>query len=210
MLVACGVLLASRPSAQKAEHVLDLTGVPSVEGVLVPSEVGDVPIDKRLGFGVVALSLHGPRVPSPFTFRVTLLGLDAASYSPRDPFFYEVRLVNIGGDSVSFPWTLDNSLFPGAIPDSRVVRLGLGDANDARAFAELGAVNLYGAPDVPGSLERIEPGESVRMRVRSDWMIFQGGEKQLRVVVSPSLRGLALPRVNSENVVVVQAREPLR
>ena len=207
MLLLAIVLLSGRFEAQ-IEHVLDLLNVPSVAGALVPNEEGHVPLDQRLGPGTVALSSHRANPESPFTLKVTLLAFDRVSYATRDPLFYEVRLVNTGSKPLLFPWSVDNSLLSASLPDSYVVLLGLGDATDVRAAGQTGLVVLYGAPRVPGSLETVLPGESIRIRVKSDWMMNAQESKRMRVYVRPSYAGRAYPPVTSENAIIIQSRGP--
>ena len=193
-------------SAQIAEHFLDLIGVPSIEGTLVPIESGKIPSGQRLGPGTVAYSSQGPYPRSPYSLRVTLLDFDRGSYGAREPFVYEVRLDNTGNREVLFPWSIDSSLFAANVPESYMVSLGLADAADPRSTGLTGLIMLYGAPSVPRSLETVLPGEFIRIRIKSDWLVFSEGTKRMRVVVQPSYRGLAYPEIIADNTIDIQSR----
>jgi hypothetical protein len=196
--------VARSPRAQPLEHFLDLIGIPSIEGTLVPTETGNVPPAERALPGAVVVTSHATEPSSPFTLRMTLLGFDMAGYAGRDPFVYEVRLVNAGRQNVRFPWFVDSSLFRATDPESYVILLGLGDRDKPADHGEIGRIWLYGSTNVPGSLERIQPGETVRIRVRSDWMVFTTGVKQMSVFLHPSYRGIRYPTILSDNTLPVR------
>ena len=204
-VVFIAVLLGLSVSAQEREHFLDLAGTPGVDGMLTPAEAGQVPLDQRLGPGVTLVTSHGVRRESPFPFRVTLLRFDTGSYSARDPFLYEVRLQNSGDRPISFPWSVDQSLFSKTARESLVVYLGLADIDDKKASGDIGLVVLYGSADVPGSTEIIQPREVIRIRIRSQWMVFSGGTKRMQVLVRPSSNGIAYPTITSDNSLPIVA-----
>jgi hypothetical protein len=202
LCIGCGLTVA--PSAQQAEHFLDLAAVPSADGVLVSPEAGQVPIDERLGPGSHPVISHGQAPQSPFSLRVTLLSLDPLSFAARDPLVYEVRLTNTGRTPISFPWSVDHSLFRASATNSSVLYVALSGFRETRRLGETGLVVLYGSTDVPGSVETIRPGESARIRVRSDWMIFAAGSGLVRVVVHPTYNGIGYPSIVSDNALAVQ------
>ena len=200
------VVCVERTSAQPTEHFLDLLTVPHVAGSLVPLERGSVAPDQRLGPGGLALPTHVEGPMSPFTFSVRLARLDRGTYASRDPFVYELELRNIGGTPVQFPWSVDASLFDMRVAGGTVAVVSLIDADNKSPKRTITGFMLFGAPSVPGSLETIDPGELVRIRVPSDWMDATEHVVQLRARVIFSLNSRAYPALLSNNRVVVQAR----
>jgi hypothetical protein len=204
VLMCVGFGLVVTVLAQQKEHFLDLTAVPSVAGMLVPPETGQVPIDERLGPGSVTIASHQQAPQSPFSMRVAVFGLNASTFATRDPLFYEVRLTNTGTRSIAFPWSVDQSLFRSTAHNSSVVFIGLNDARETRSPGETGLVILYGSTDVPGSVETVLPGESVRIRVRSEWMISTPGSRRIRAIVHLTHNGIGYPPIVSDNVLAIQ------
>jgi hypothetical protein len=201
-----GVVLAwSFPGWLSEEHILDLTTMPTAEGMLVPPETGQVPPDERLGPGSHLIVSHHPTPESPFQMQVTVFGVNSSNLAARDPLFYDVRLTNTGQKPIEFPWSVDQSRFRSTAHNSRVVSIALKDDREAGPTGEVGLVILYGSTDVPESLETVQPGESVRISIRNDWMVFSVGPMRMRAIVYLSYNGISYPPAKSDNVLPIQA-----
>lgn len=205
--VICFLGMSIRLTA--ADHVLDFVATTRSEaGFVIGPSLGSVPLDDRFtGHGVV-VSPHAAPAASPFTFTVTSLSFDAEGYAFGAPMIYEVRLTNVGSQSVQFPWSIDGSQFDRREPGACLVGIWIaGVAQAAQGKVErLSGLYLYGAPAVTGSLESIAPGDTVLIRVKSDWMASIEGIVNVSVAIDPDIAGQTWPPLTSQNVVSIMSR----
>ena len=202
--LAAAIAIVTVVFAQPREHVLDLIAVPSIGGTLVPVEQGSVPSNRRLTSGSVVISSHSEPPPSPFTLMIERLAFDRGSYAVGESFVVEVHFRNTGRSPVLFPWSVDSSLFEATVPGSYVAVVGLQDAKTALPLGFTEMVTLYGAPNVPNSLEEILPRETVLIRVKTDWLMYEGNLR-MHAVLRPSYGGRAYPAIVSKNITPVQS-----
>ena len=109
--------------------------------------------------------------PKTYPFTLLLLAVDTSELPIDGELIILLRLSNVGHDSAFVPWLTDSGQVE--LPDENGT-FGFCQA-DLRAdirqegggTAHIGIpVHLYGAREVPGSLQEIRPGEYVEMRVK--------------------------------------------
>jgi hypothetical protein len=113
-----------------------------------------------------------PAVPSqaapsvPYTFRVVLRRADQTTYRRMDRVKYDVTVKNVSDQPIMFPWSptpINRRDRPAHGYRHAIFELII--ARPANEDWVLDLFVLYGAPTVPGSLKRIEPGKSVTLRL---------------------------------------------
>lgn len=127
----------------------------------------------------------------------TLTHLSVSTLEPGQPFFFEIKLRNRGSRDLLLPWT----------PDWQSVRGGMQEPADDYLEAclylvilgksgqrlSLPGVNLYGRRAHPGSIHRLEAGQSVFIRVPTRFDVRK--EKQLEKLLDGSGGTLKLAAV---------------
>lgn len=107
--------------------------------------------------------------PATYPFELLLIGLDSANLTIGGAAVALLRLRNVGNVPATVPWSAD--------PDE--IELPDDDGSFKFVEADFGAsiaqeggrsyiiipVHLYGAKDVPGSLQEIRPGEYVELKI---------------------------------------------
>ena len=116
--------------------------------------------DGAVETGAVMLGASGGH--EPFPVRLQLLATDRGTYRRMETLVYDLRLVNTSKTPVVLPWSPH--------PIRRVDRPPMGYRHAMielvdQASGSLGSFVLYGSPNVPNSLKRLAPGESVVVRV---------------------------------------------
>jgi hypothetical protein len=121
------------------------------------------------GSGGSSLGLSCP--PKTYPSQLQLLSVDASEIPIEGEVIALLRLRNVGHDSTFVPWMTDseqielsddtgNFRFSEADLRANSVQKGGGTAHISIP------VHLYGAREVPGSLQEIRPGEYVEIRVK--------------------------------------------
>lgn len=112
-----------------------------------------------------------PRLP----LEITLLRLDKHSYQMGDEVIYDVVIRNVGQDIVVTPWSPDRDQVK---PEEKTYPPGYMDATLSLVIRDevLGEQRIYGASVygsqlVPSSLKKLRPGQAVRIRAPSHWLL---------------------------------------
>jgi len=161
----------------KSDHYLD---VPGHTYTPIPS-VSFSPV--RNGRSVT------PHAMLPATLRLTLLSVDRTDFVYGDYFTFEVLIENTATKVVILPWSPNAGEFMQPvrrIPDgflNGMVSVHVESATGEPVLLSLlDSQPLYGSNEVPGSLLRLEPGRTARVRAPTQWSapMPQGREAILR------------------------------
>ncbi len=128
------------------------------------------------GGGGVAIS--GRSTPQ-WPLDVRLASVDRQDYALGDRLIYEVIVTNVGTTALDVPWSADPALAPQRMEDRqrRVASFGLFiDHGGARLLLQA-ANGAYGSDDVSGSMKRLNPGESVRVRAAGEFRVLTPGPR---------------------------------
>jgi hypothetical protein len=160
---------------QAADHLLDILTYPltpdhSVQGSVRSSAF---PSNDEL--------LRGLRA----SLDVNLLSLDRTDYKAGDRVIYELRIKNIGSNTLVLPWSPDGVIFIGptlVAPPSiqAAIYLEVRDRVRLRKLARLDPTPLFGSPSVALSLEPLRPGETAWFRVPGFWST---SEREMKAVL---------------------------
>ena len=161
-LIGATLLLAAIRVAAQADHFLDLTSIDREH------RLGTVPRGERMTLPPVVVSSHSDHPAPPIPLKMTLLSFDAARYALQDQFIYELRLENIGSESVDVPSSVDNSQFRQDAPGTQSILIALKDA-DGSGVLPLASADFYGSASVAGSLITLPPGGTIRLRGSGIW-----------------------------------------
>jgi hypothetical protein len=167
-ILAFGTLLVML--GQPTERLLDLTRnvhEQTLRGDRIFTNTDDAPCPDRSNGRL-------ERAPS---VAVAIERLDSSEYSMGGQIVADLRVTNTGVRTVWFPWILRNEFGQRAIFEgANAVEVGLGiSAVDARGRAhDLTGSVLRGSRDLPGTLQPIASGESVRIRFPA-WILIVDG-----------------------------------
>lgn len=162
-LVIAAIIALNSIGLSASEHFVDL----SLSFGADPS--GPVPEIAWVQAGDLAGSSSAP--PSPLPFTVDLSWTDNSAYHNGDLFTYEVLLHYTGTEPMAFPTSADPSFFDKSMTTLRLARVEI-HFSDQVLGDQLGAgQTAYGADDVMGSLIVLQPGDTVRMRLRGAWSV---------------------------------------
>jgi hypothetical protein len=121
--------------------------------------------------------------------RVTLLSLDKDSYQLGDQVIYEVMLENITNATLVIPWSDDyDRVKPDEETDppgylTATLYLVLGDRPAYDPFTAL--QGIYGSRLVSGSLKKLLPGQTVRIRAPGTWWFYSEDEEKRVLAMVP-------------------------
>lgn len=108
--------------------------------------------------------------PQTYPFELLLVNLDTSDLPIGGEAIALLRLRNVGRDPASVPWITDPDQIE--LPDDRgsykfsEAELRADIVQDRGGTTHIGIpVHLYGAKEVPGSLQEIRPGEYVEMKI---------------------------------------------
>lgn len=150
-----------------AQFTLDFSGWTAESQYDDLQALEQVPASERLEVPYSVAPDHGELVSLPL--RATLVAFDAATYRFGDSFVYDLLLENIGAVPFDFPQSLQQSSFRRGMAAARAAKLTLYFVDTAGSHIFIGSPDVFGASDVPGSLLRLEPGQSVVVRLRAQW-----------------------------------------
>jgi hypothetical protein len=116
-------------------------------------------------------SMEGDSRRQVINLKLTLLSIDKQDYQLGDYAICEVRLDNISKSPILLPWSADYDKVkpndeetpPGFL--SAFLNLTAVDANEGLIF--FNGVSIYGSALLPESIKRLDPGKSVRIKMRS-------------------------------------------
>jgi hypothetical protein len=149
------VIAVGSPMAQsiatRQTFVLDLTG-PDVERTSGPIETeGRVTSSK-------------PRSPG---LEVRLTSMSGSEFRIGDGIVFDVEVTNVGSSPFDFPRSVDLASFvPGAAGNSTAL-ISLQAPREGQHPVMFGTRMLAGSDALPGSLQRLEPGDAMLIRLRS-------------------------------------------
>jgi hypothetical protein len=103
--------------------------------------------------------------------KITLIDIDKESYFLGDQAIFNIKLENIGQTAIILPWSAnydrvkpdDEKRPPGYL--SAIINLAVEGNSQGTLF--FGGESVYGSDLLPGSLKRLEPGGSARIKVRT-------------------------------------------
>lgn len=122
-----------------------------------------------IGGGSIGCGAGSPNDPR--ALKTTLVFLDRLSYSAGDPVEMEIRIENVGRVAMEIPWSPHLADLQPADETARFsysnlyIALVLRTGDDAIYVPA--ATELYGNPEHPGTLLSLQPGEWVRLRLRT-------------------------------------------
>ena len=109
--------------------------------------------------------------PKTYPFALSLLAMDTSDLPIGGELIALLRLRNVGHDSALVPWLTDSEQIE--LPDDNgtfgffQVDLRANIVQEGGGMAHITIpVHLYGAREVPGSLQEVRPGESLEIRVK--------------------------------------------
>jgi hypothetical protein len=125
---------------------------------------------KSGSMGGSSASMEGDSRRQVINLKLTLLSLDKQDYRLGDYVICEVRLHNISKSPVFLPWSADYDKVkpndektpPGFL--SAFLNLTAMDENEGLIF--FNGVSIYGSALLPGSIKQLDPGKSVRIKMR--------------------------------------------
>jgi hypothetical protein len=107
--------------------------------------------------------------PNAYPFELSLLSVDTSELSIGGEAIILLRLRNMGRDAASVPWITDPDQIE--LPDDNGT-FNFSEADLRANIAQDGGttyfsipIHLYGAKEVPGSLQEIRPGEYVELKL---------------------------------------------
>jgi hypothetical protein len=116
-------------------------------------------------------SMAGDSRRKPNALKITLIDIDKKSYSLGDQAIFNIKLENIGQTAIILPWSAD---YDRVKPDdekrppdylSAIINLAVEDKSQGTLF--FGGESVYGSDLLPGSLKQLDPGRSVRIKIRT-------------------------------------------
>ena len=123
----------------------------------------------KLPFGKHSRPSHEAEPPeSPLTLQ--LLSLDRAQYEVGEPFVYTVLISNNGKETFAFPTFTDHN-FKKDTPDATGALVSLFIDDAILGLQTIGTQALFGAPEVPESLIKLKPGETLEVRASGKWFL---------------------------------------
>jgi hypothetical protein len=199
-VVTIGILAAAPQQKPAREHLIDLTVAPAAaRGPAAPGVrqlTGDVPI---------RVSTDVPRKAPPI--RVSAPELERPDYRVGDPFEFEVVFQNIGDVPIAFPTLPDGSAVDREMPGAGLAWVALTFTDEILGRQIVGLQTLYGSNGIEGSLIAVQPGERVRIRARSTWILSSARgtpyephwPRQLKVKATVTLVGKDVLRLSEES-----------
>jgi len=132
-----------------------------------------------MGGGGLGMAIGCP--PKTYPFTLSLLVVDTSELPIDGELIILLRLRNVGHDSAFVPWLTDSGQME--LPDDNGkfrfcqadLRADIRQESGGTAHISI-PVHLYGAREVPGSLQEIRPGEYVEIRVR---LILDSGNEEI-------------------------------
>ena len=162
--LATALLIAASATAQEVGYK-DLTDVapnPLRYNKFIPDSACNPGSGGGLGLGIGC-------PPNAYPFELSLLSVDTSELSVGGEAVILLRLRNVGRDAASVPWITDPDEIE--LPDHNGT-FGFSEADLRANIAQEGGttyfgipVHLYGAKEVPGSLQEIRPGEYLELKV---------------------------------------------
>jgi hypothetical protein len=137
----------SPPSTQVA--ALDLTAPDVVR------TSGPISVEGRLVSGT----------PQPTGLEVRLLRMSRNDFRLGDRFVFEVEVKNAGKVPIDFPRSVDFASFVPGDANNRTARINLEVRAQNQPPIIFGVTRLAGSQAQPGSLQRLEPGETMLIRL---------------------------------------------
>ena len=155
------------------------------------------------GGGSCGGSSHEP--PPTTSLDVALLSLDKSRYVMGDDVESVLKLTNTGNGPLFFPWDPHTADFEEKALDSDYHYVGISmllELSDGRAKELMTGWNLFGSPDVAGSLLELQPGNWVQVRAKSKLEIFSDNEFQHGLYSGPEINLTIRPSLLTDTVTV--------
>jgi hypothetical protein len=148
---------------------------------------------------------------------VTLLTPDRAGYAIGEHMTFELLLKNIASEPIDFPWSTDGSLFKPSMAGARRLQFLLTFKHPVLGPQEFLPPTVFGSNEVPGSLQAIQPNETVVIRAaapvelhsavrglpRDDWTY----QVSIRVSMMFNVPSRYYPPGRSQNDVAIELRK---
>ncbi len=198
-VVTLGILAAAPQQKPAREHLLDLTVAPA-------AEKGLAAVSRQLTLQVpIRADADVPRKAP--AIQVSAPQLDRPDYRIGDPFEFEVVFQNIGDAPIAFPTLPDGSAVDRDAPGAGLASVALTFTDEVLGRQIVGLQTLYGAKGIEGSVISVQPGERVRIRARSTWILSRSTgtpyephwPRQLKVKATVTLVGKDVLRLSEES-----------
>jgi hypothetical protein len=170
-------LLAQAPD--RWTYVLDLT---------LPGTIRSTP--EVMGFGLKGL-VTGRKDPV-LPLELRLVRMDRGDYVLGTALIYEISVRNVGQAPIDFPWSLDLvalEVAPRRVEAFIDLHPIAGSKWERRSF---GSIQLQGSPEVPGSIQILQPGETALIRIPGVVLLQDGAEGAVGAGAVPVRAGLTL------------------
>lgn len=130
-------------------------------------------VSRTIGGGVSGSNdTRSPKLP----LQITLISLNKHSYEMGEEMIYNVVIRNVGRDVVVIPWSPDRDqikpeemTYPPRYVDAI---LSLVITDEVLGEQMIYGPSLYGSEHVPSSLKKLRPGQAVRIRAPSRWVLM--------------------------------------
>jgi len=211
-VVLSTALLLGAQGRRRADHTLDVVAYGPIHHVPDPREPG----------GIASGSLGAAAGDkTSVVLRATLLSLDRSDYEIGAPMVYEVLIENAGKTPAFLPWSPDRasvrreSTIPSIVQG--FLTIFVRDRARSTDLAPLDSQGLYGSRSVPGTLQRLAPGESALIRVPAVWQSTEGALKHVLTQTEGAVEVRAeltltnpIMVVQSKNAIPIDLRAPRR
>jgi hypothetical protein len=115
--------------------------------------------------------LRSGLTPRPTGLEVRFVGSSRRDFKLGDRFAYELEVSNTGTQSIDVPSSADlRNFVPG--PGVGLTTISLQMRRQNSSLASFGATLLAGAESVPGSLQRLEPGDTMLIRLPASMALY--------------------------------------
>ncbi len=117
-------------------------------------------------FGPIATEggVTGAR-PQTLGLEVRLVSMSRNAFRLGDRFVFEIEVMNAGNAPIDFPRSVDLSSFVPGNPSNSIARIYLQTRGRHHREVLFGATTLAGSDELPGSLQRLGPGDTMLIRL---------------------------------------------
>jgi hypothetical protein len=170
VFAATVVAAASLHGQGNHEVLLDLVGVmPPPDNDPAPEPQLRVEASAEATGRVIPADTPGPRPVRPVG--ISLESLDRTRYVVGDPLVYEVVITNTSGQAFAFPTSIDPRIVRRGMPGARLAAVSLAFDDEVFGGQLIASKLLYGANAVPGTIELLQPGDTLRIRASGAWWL---------------------------------------